>query len=410
MRASDDLRPALAAPAGKSRVRVFAAAISSMADRPAAPAALALIGALGVVSFRLLRAAHGDATLFVMAERAFANPAATPHGLTILPKDGYDGQFYYRLALGPLNFSHTAFGITFDNGFRLQRIGYPALAWLVSAGQASLVPEALIAVNVAALTGIAWVGGIFSRDGGRHALWGVVLAGYFGFVFSLARDTAEPLAAAFLVAGILANRRGRPVLTGLLFAGAALTREPALAVPAALALTRLAAMVRRRTGPGRADLAWVLPAVAFAAWQLTVLAATASLPLREDTTSNLSFPFEAMFQALHRNLGNLSIANQATDIWMGEFVVLVVVIAQAIASLRSTEAPAYEKLAFALVVVMAISLSTANWSGLSDLRSLDEVFVLAVLVLLGARRRLYPTLCGLMVVLPWVAAHRALSL
>ena len=64
---------------------------------------------------------------------------------------GYDGQFFYRLALNPLNFHHIAYGITMDRSYRYMRIGYPALTWLVSAGQHTLVPVMLVAVNIAAI-------------------------------------------------------------------------------------------------------------------------------------------------------------------------------------------------------------------------------------------------------------------
>ena len=74
------------------------------------------------------------------------------------------------------------------------------------------VPYMLVAVNVAALTALAALGAVIARQGGRHAAWGLLLPAYFGLVTSLSRDTAEPVAAAFLVAGLLAIRARRPVL------------------------------------------------------------------------------------------------------------------------------------------------------------------------------------------------------
>ena len=104
-----------------------------------------------------------------------------------------------------------------DLPFRLQRIGYPALAWLASFGQHAWTPVALVVVNVLALGAIGLVGGTLARDGGRPALWGLLLAGYFGFFISLGCDLTEPVAAACLLGGILAYRRGRPAVAGLLF-------------------------------------------------------------------------------------------------------------------------------------------------------------------------------------------------
>ena len=107
-----------------------------------------------------------------MAERAYANPARVPRGLVILPNNGYDGQFFYRLALNPSNLHRTAYGITFDSNFRVQRIGYPVLAWLVSLGQHQWVPVALIMVNILALTALGFLGGLLAREVNRRRDFG----------------------------------------------------------------------------------------------------------------------------------------------------------------------------------------------------------------------------------------------
>jgi len=74
---------------------------------------------------------------FILVGEHFANPKQLPHGIPIQPTFGYDGQFFYRLALDPADLSHTAFGITVDHSYRFMRIGYPALTWLLSGGQHS---------------------------------------------------------------------------------------------------------------------------------------------------------------------------------------------------------------------------------------------------------------------------------
>ena len=66
--------------------------------------------------------------------------------------------------------------------------------------------------NVAAIGALGYLGAMIARQGGRHAAWGLLLPGYFGLVTSLSRDTAEPVDAAFLVAGLLAIRARRPAL------------------------------------------------------------------------------------------------------------------------------------------------------------------------------------------------------
>ena len=216
----------------------------NMIDSPVVTALIALGGYIGFVLFRWWVAANGNVTKFVRAELPFAHPARVPASVYVFPSNGYDGQFFYRLALDPVDLRRTAFGITLDHPYRLQRIGYPALAWLFSLGHHRLAPIALVVVNVLALAMIGLLGGMLAAESGRHAIWGLLLAGYFGFLKSVGNDLAEPVAAACLLGGVLAYRRERPVVAGLLFAYGALTRETAMIVPLAILLVRLPGVIR----------------------------------------------------------------------------------------------------------------------------------------------------------------------
>ena len=201
--------------------------IAALPDHPAFPAAIAVGAAICFVFLRLEFFAHGDLTRFIDTGRSFVNPTRTPRNLTIVPGGGYDGEFYYRLALDPANLHRTAFGITFDNASRVQRITYSTIAWLVSGGgRVAAVPWALVTVNVLGLGAIGWFSGMIARDAKRPAVYGLLVAGYFGFLFTLGSDLTEITAATFLLAGIVALRRERPILAGLLLAAAALVARP----------------------------------------------------------------------------------------------------------------------------------------------------------------------------------------
>jgi hypothetical protein len=387
------------------------ARVRSALDHPAVAAIIVFTAAAGFLLVRLVAIGNGNISRFVIAGRAFVAPTRSPRGLAILPGNGYDGVFYYRLALDPFNLHHTAFGINLDTPFRLQRIGYPILAWSVSLNHHSWVPFTLVLVNLLALTSIGLVGGIIARDAGRHALWGLLLAGYFGFVFSIARDTTEPVAAAFLLAGVLAYRRGRPLLAGLLLAYGALTRETVMVFVAAIAITRLVDVIRQRSRPDREELVWLLPVAVFVAWQLIVDAVTGSLPFRSDASQNSGKPFIAMLDALRHNFTSLSLHHWALTVWVLEFVVLVVFVVLALASLRSTNAPGCERLGLVLFIIELAILSPSIWDGVADLRSLDEVYLFAVLILLSSpRRSLRIPATALAPALIAVTAHRIIAL
>ncbi len=358
-------------------------------NRAALPGLVALLGAVSFVIARLRFWAHGDISAFIMLGNHFANAAQLPRGVHLQATYGYDGQFFYRLALDPANLRHTAFGITMDQPYRYTRIGYPALTWLTSLGQHQFVPFALVVVNILAIAGLGVLGGLFARQSGRHALWGLLLPAYFGLLTSLGRDTAEPLAAACLLGGMLAYRRRRPVLATLLFAYGALTRETVLVVPASIAIIRLAQMARRRARPGTDDLTWVVPMATFAGWQLVVLAATGKLPLFADGSRNVGTPFAAAIHAVLHNFGHITTSHLSQlDVWLLEFTTLAILAVAALLSLRATTVPAHERLAFVLYLAEVCVLTPTIWSGYkADFRSFIEAYLLAVIILLATPLR-----------------------
>ena len=303
---------------------------------------------------------------------------------------GYDGQFYYRLALDPFNWNKTAFGITMDQSYRYTRIGYPVLAWLVSLGQHQFVPVALVAINLLGVAAMAFLGGMFARESGRHALWGLAFAAYFGLVISVGRDTAEPLAEACMLGGLLAYRRSKPVLATCLFAVGAITRETILLAPAAIAVTRLVAFARRRARPGLADLTWVVPACAYGVLEVAVhFVVKGEFPLLANSDRNLALPFTAMIDALKFDIRHINTAHLSPiDIALLEYATLGIFVLAGLAVLLVTTAPAHERLAFVFFVLQLGLLSSQIWtSTFGDGRSLIEPYLMALILLLATPRQ-----------------------
>ena len=259
-------------------------------NNPIAAAVIALLGWLAFVLARWQTWAAGHISLFIMAGHVYSGPAQMPH----VPSKGYDGQFYYRLALNPFNWHQTAYGITMDHNYRYTRIGYPVVAWILSLGQHHLVPTVLVVVNLICVGIVGWLGGMFARESGRHALWGLLFVAYFGLVISVGRDTSEPLADACMLGGLLAYRHSRYVLAALLIAYGVITNEPILVAAVAIALTRLYEMYRRRARPGMADLVWVLPGAAYVVLQgIEHVVVKGKAGGVADATANLTLPFKA---------------------------------------------------------------------------------------------------------------------
>ena len=364
----------------------------SRLNRPLVPGVIAFVGWLGFALARWQIWAKGHLSLFIMAGHVYTHRAQLPRGLLLVPSAGYDGQFYYRLALDPANWHATAFGITMDQSYRYTRLGYPLLAWIVSLGQHQLVPVALVALNLLGVAAMAMLGGMFARQSGRHALWGLAFVAYFGLVISVGRDTAEPLAEACMLGGLLAYRRATNpmyLLAAALFAYGAITRETILLAPAAIAVTRLIAIGRRRANPGLADLTWVVPAAVYGLLEIAVhFVVKGEFPLLANTNRNLTVPFTAMVDALKYDVAHINTAHLSPiDISLLEYATLAIFILAGFAVLMITSAPGHERLAFVFFVLQLGLLSSEIWtSTFGEGRSLIEPYLMALVLMVSTPR------------------------
>jgi hypothetical protein len=365
-------------------------------DRPAAAGLIALAGWLAFVLARLAGWAHGQLSLFIGSGTHYSHPPQMfPRIAHVLGK-GYDGQFYYRFAFDPFDWQRTAFGISIDHPYRYTRIGYSVVAWLLSGGgHGRVLPLVLVAVNLVSVAAMAWLGAVFARDGGRHALWGLLFAGYFGLVISIGRDTSEPLADACLLAGLLACRRQRYLLAAPLVSYAVFTNEPVLVLPVVLALIRLWQLGRRQARPGRVDLVWLLPGLLYLLLQVIQRLAVQGTPGGvADASANLTWPFTALVAGLDRDVHRMSWTHLGLyDYNLVEFLVLAVFVVAGLAVLRSTTAPAVERAAFAgFVLIEIVAASSQFWySVFGDGRTYVDAYLMAVVLLLATPGRIMTT-------------------
>lgn len=156
-------------------------------------------------------------------------------------RDGYDGQFFFYIALDPVG----AAPYLDAPAYRYGRIGYPLVARAVAMGRRERVRGALVVVNALAMAAATLFLGLIYVRLGLSAWWSILVATYPGLMLvAFARDTAEPLAYALAIGGVWILIRAKlfadrtAIAAGALFAAAALTRETTLlfALPAALAL------------------------------------------------------------------------------------------------------------------------------------------------------------------------------
>ncbi len=342
---------------------------------------LTLAAYLPFLILRIMIAGGGEPGRLSLIGSVFSNRAKLPSFLPSMTGTGYDGQFFLRLALNPFNLAKSAYGITFDTPFRPQRIGYPFFAWLASFGDAHLVPYALIAVNLVAVCTIAWSAARLARGSGHPILAGFAAATFFGYAMSTGRDLSEPTAAALALIAMNLFEARKYFFAGLVFAAAALTLETELIVPIAIGVAWLYQQAKQTGTPilRRLDsraYSWLLPGVATILWQLTLTHVEHTFPGASDLAGNLGVPVLTLFVGTVTHLHQLSLTNL---IWFGQFAVFAVMVVLAFSSLRSLSVPLYLKIAFVLMLLLAISTSGEVWNHSSYFRAFDLLWLTALL-------------------------------
>ncbi len=149
---------------------------------------------------------------------------------------GYDGQFFYYMAVNPLHA-----GTQMDNApFRYQRILFSMIVWVVSAGgQAALVPWWMLIVNVlGTLAGTAGLAILLQRKG-LSPWFSLAFGLYFGQFAAITHDVPDGFAAALVVLGALAIDRERWREAVIWLAAAGLARETTVLFAGAFALDAL---------------------------------------------------------------------------------------------------------------------------------------------------------------------------
>jgi hypothetical protein len=153
-------------------------------------------------------------------------------GLILLDGGGYDGQFMYAIAFDPLLCQFPdrprAYQPFIDAPpYRYGRVGYPALARVLTLGDPARLPLVMIGLVFAGAWLCGWGVGLAARRAGGREWWGLLVALVPGFWMSFRAGLPEPLAAAAVVGGYLCVRDRRWVAAGLLLAAACLVRETA---------------------------------------------------------------------------------------------------------------------------------------------------------------------------------------
>ena len=344
----------------------------------------------------------GDITRFIVAGDRFFTKSELTYPIAVEPhSDGYDGQFYYRLALDPLTTKRTAFGITMEQNpvVRDQRILYPATVWLVSGGNGYVVPFMMVAVNLLSLLLIAWFGLRLADHFGVDSRLAILFPLYPGFILSLSRDTVEIFATLFALSAILAAVRKNYIAASLLAGAAVLARETTLLYMAGFGLVALYESVVWKKSYVRVLLCAV-PLIIFLIWEIVLRSIWGSLPVQDLGPHDLSMmPFVeyGRWMAIHWAEAMEPRIRYSHLYTLAAFVlipVFLVFIIYAIATRRSVNVGIV--ISWTLYAVMTTFFTGAIWiEAYGFLRILCDLYILGVAALVSGRneaalRRMMP--------------------
>lgn len=308
--------------------------------------------------------------LISLGEKFITDFSLVPKNVIIWQNYGYDGQFYYRLALNPFTSKQEEFGIKIDvPSYRQQRIVYPLLTWALSLGNKDFVSSLLLIVNFIALLLIGFIGGYLAQSLKIHSLWGLVFAIYPGFPYTLSRDLTEILQALFLLGTLFVITTRRYLLAAILLTLAILTRESALVIAISLLLT-----FKSRY--------FVIPVITYLIWQVVLFINWGQAPI---LLANLSLgaPFLGIYAFFKYTLALLTRDQRLGFI---QLCFLLVFTMSVFHSFTSSKAALFKKIAYVLYLLMGLSYTSFIWvQDIAFFRALNEFYLIGALILISSR-------------------------
>jgi hypothetical protein len=340
------------------------------AIRHPGPAWPALLTALvyGVVIGGLIASAHGDPAVLITFGHRYLASTRPPPGAPVVAGRGYDGQLYWLWAHDPL-LRHPAtiarIAAT-QPAYSLQRVAYPALAWLLAAGRDGALPWTLLIVNLLAVLGLTAGFGVYAQRRGWNPAWALVIGLSPGLLVATSLDLSDVLGATCMLGGLLALGADRAWWAGLLLAVAALSREPMLLAVPAVALElgwRAARALPDRAGAvrllRRGSPAALLPALAFFGWRAYAMSRPLPHVGSRAAPSLADTPVLPPFRGLATALVHTVRAPDSATAFIVPYVVIVAlgILAAVWLLRRGPSAPALVAALYGLLVIPALDFA-----------------------------------------------------
>jgi hypothetical protein len=266
--------------------------------------ALAAMATAGLAAGSAIASAGGKAT--VLVRMSSTEPMAAlaresdPTFYFVQPEDHYDGAYFYAIARDPFA-TGDEHKLIDQAPYRYSHGGYGVLAWLLSFGRLSTIPNVLLILNLIAMGAAGALMSAIAMRYGRSGWWGLVIALSPGLIYAVTADTAEPVAIAFAAAGVLAWANKKRGTAAALLSVATLCKEPMLVVPAGLLVWEFLSWrrARRSSLPWQAFATVLTPLIVFFGWQAYLWTRFHRFAVAASSgTLALSKPFKGWFDAI----------------------------------------------------------------------------------------------------------------
>lgn len=325
-----------------------------------------------IFSLILLTRINFDTSYIITIGEKFVDLNKLPNNLIVFANSwGYDGQFYFRLAINPVTNKKTDHGITIDYpAYRHQRIVYPLLSWFLTLGNINLLPTIMFLINLVSLSLIGLIGGYLAKSFKTHSLWGSILAFSPGFPYTLSRDLTEILQILFMLLGTLLLTKGKYILCATALTLAVLTKETSLLITLGMFIFH----PKRKL--------FLIPLATFVIWQVILSLTWGQAPIFS-ASGIFGKPFEAFVQFF---LSTLSFSSRFQKISFIQICFLIVFISSTLLALKLSIVNKAIKISYCFYLIMALFYTNHFWvEDISFMRALSEMVILGMLIIISSK-------------------------
>lgn len=318
-----------------------------------------------------------DITSFIVAGDQYTTIQELPVPMIIEQNSpGYDGQFYFRLALNPFTQVVNENGVEIDYPrFRQQRILYPLIVWVFSfGGNPNFVIINLVFVNFLGILIISIYAIKIANHFGFPLFYGAILVIFPGMAFAFRRNLPDIVEFTCLIIAMYSFLKAKWKVTVLFLSLAILAKETSLI------LAGVTFGVLYLTKHPRRFL-FVIPIFVFVSWQAIMILVWGFSSPTMGVTRVLTIPFIGFLQFFIENLDSNNYLNR---IWLIEQIGILVFFIAVILNLTQSKISLAIKISWISYFLFLFTLNNLVWvEDWSFMRALSEFYLLGGIILIS---------------------------